>query len=367
VNGAALTELWYGPDADFGWQYTRYLFDEAGDAMPTTPTPPVTVAKLLRHHPYPLIITDLDTHVILGANDAAYKLLGRIPPSLDGAPVGEVVGKTDWPIVQASMSLLASGALEGYQAERLFLTGDGQELKVKVWVRVINGHGPRLALVAVEGDRAEVPWQPSGDRVTIAGIVTDHDWVIEMASSDVESILGLSPDDYIGRPLLGLLQPWDVQKFMTAVDRITGDGGGATLRAHLRDGEGRWRDVLLLMVAMDQHSPPRLGIAITDEDDNDEATADPHQQLAARSYDVLGGMDHFRLCSPPQRFSARQGEILTQVLRGERVQEIAKNLYLSPSTVRNHLTAIYRKFGVHSQAELLAKILRDPSSLDTNP
>jgi DNA-binding CsgD family transcriptional regulator len=30
---------------------------------------------------------------------------------------------------------------------------------------------------------------------------------------------------------------------------------------------------------------------------------------------------------------------------------------VSESTVRNHLTAVYRQFGVHSQAELLAKLL----------
>ena len=33
--------------------------------------------------------------------------------------------------------------------------------------------------------------------------------------------------------------------------------------------------------------------------------------------------------------------------------EIARSMYLSQSTVRNHLTAVYRKFGVHSQRELL--------------
>ena len=56
----------------------------------------------------------------------------------------------------------------------------------------------------------------------------------------------------------------------------------------------------------------------------------------------------------------RQWEILTRLVRGQRVQEIADALYLSPSTVRNHLTAIYRKFGVHSQAELLAALLNVP-------
>ena len=56
----------------------------------------------------------------------------------------------------------------------------------------------------------------------------------------------------------------------------------------------------------------------------------------------------------------RQWEILIRLVRGQRVKDIADALYLSPSTVRNHLTAIYRKFGVHSQAELLATLLNVP-------
>ena len=58
-----------------------------------------------------------------------------------------------------------------------------------------------------------------------------------------------------------------------------------------------------------------------------------------------------------ERFSTRQREILVRVSRGERVKDIAAALYLSPSTVRNHLTAIYDKLGVHSQVELLVKLL----------
>ena len=46
-----------------------------------------------------------------------------------------------------------------------------------------------------------------------------------------------------------------------------------------------------------------------------------------------------------------------RLVHGERVSDIAAALFLSPSTVRNHLTAIYKKFGVHSQAGLLAKLL----------
>lgn len=56
--------------------------------------------------------------------------------------------------------------------------------------------------------------------------------------------------------------------------------------------------------------------------------------------------------------TSRQWEILSRLLRGERVATIAAALYVSRSTVRNHLGAIYRKFGVHSQLELLDRLRR---------
>jgi predicted signal transduction protein with EAL and GGDEF domain/DNA-binding CsgD family transcriptional regulator len=55
-------------------------------------------------------------------------------------------------------------------------------------------------------------------------------------------------------------------------------------------------------------------------------------------------------------FSERQLEIIERLLRGERVPTIARGLYLSQSTVRNHLSAIFRKLGVHSQEELLGTL-----------
>ena len=51
--------------------------------------------------------------------------------------------------------------------------------------------------------------------------------------------------------------------------------------------------------------------------------------------------------------SARQFEIVTRLVRGERVSMIARALFVSPSTVRNHLSIIYRKVGVSSQADLV--------------
>jgi DNA-binding CsgD family transcriptional regulator len=60
----------------------------------------------------------------------------------------------------------------------------------------------------------------------------------------------------------------------------------------------------------------------------------------------------------------RQREIVLRLARAERVGTIATNMYLSPSTVRNHLSAVFRKFGVHSQQELLVLLHGDAGAQD---
>ena len=52
-------------------------------------------------------------------------------------------------------------------------------------------------------------------------------------------------------------------------------------------------------------------------------------------------------------FTLRQWEVIGLLRDGMRVGSIAATLHVSPSTVRNHLSAIFRKVGVHSQEALL--------------
>lgn len=66
---------------------------------------------------------------------------------------------------------------------------------------------------------------------------------------------------------------------------------------------------------------------------------------------------HVPLDHPELRaLSDREREILAEFAAGARVPSIAKKLFISPHTVRNHLKAIYRKLGVASQAELVERI-----------
>lgn len=52
----------------------------------------------------------------------------------------------------------------------------------------------------------------------------------------------------------------------------------------------------------------------------------------------------------------REREILGELLAGRRVPAIAKALFISPHTVRNHLKSMYRKLDVPDQAALIERI-----------
>jgi DNA-binding NarL/FixJ family response regulator len=60
------------------------------------------------------------------------------------------------------------------------------------------------------------------------------------------------------------------------------------------------------------------------------------------------------------RLSARERQIVELLLASRRVPGIASTLGISPHTVRNHLKAVFRKTGVHSQ-EALLELLRTAS------
>jgi two-component system response regulator DesR len=63
------------------------------------------------------------------------------------------------------------------------------------------------------------------------------------------------------------------------------------------------------------------------------------------------------------KLGSRELEVVTELLNGNRVQAIARKLYLSPGTVRNHLSTAYRKLGVTNQQELI-DLLRDANPTD---
>lgn len=65
------------------------------------------------------------------------------------------------------------------------------------------------------------------------------------------------------------------------------------------------------------------------------------------------------ICNPKDQeiisLSKREVEVLEQLSKGLSYTVIAKNLFLSPSTVRKHIENIYKKLQVHSKMEAVQK------------
>ena len=57
--------------------------------------------------------------------------------------------------------------------------------------------------------------------------------------------------------------------------------------------------------------------------------------------------------------TTREQEILRLILQGARNKDIEKKLFISVSTVRNHIYNIYQKLGVRSRLELINRIGKD--------
>lgn len=55
--------------------------------------------------------------------------------------------------------------------------------------------------------------------------------------------------------------------------------------------------------------------------------------------------------------TSREGEIIELIITGCSNREIADTLYISPSTVRNHIYSIYQKLNINSRLQLVSRIL----------
>ena len=86
---------------------------------------------------------------------------------------------------------------------------------------------------------------------------------------------------------------------------------------------------------------------------SDEAIFSP--QVAVRLMEYVADI---RPASSPRMFpelSDREREILDLIARGKKNPEISKNLYLSPKTVRNHVSNILHKLQVADRTEAIIR------------
>ena len=61
--------------------------------------------------------------------------------------------------------------------------------------------------------------------------------------------------------------------------------------------------------------------------------------------------------------TGREEEVLSQLARGRNAQRAGLALFLSAETVKSHGKSIYRKMGVHTQQELIDRVMEEEGLL----
>lgn len=316
--------------------------------------------RAVHSSPLPMLILDLTTTEVVDANDMAFDLLslreGHRVDNTDHLQVDERHGRL--------IELLLSGTIDGFEARIQSRRAGHPSVEYQVWLRALvqPGEPPRFAIAAItEGDDVDPVIQPPMTRAPrMAAGATDEDWVCQWVTREVTGLLGYRPSEFVGTPMLALAHPDIAADLVLALTHVGDGGGGAVIHARLRGADGRWRVVQMVVSPRPEERRGAMFLLLPEHEvrpraDDDAAAwqtaGDAHAAALARH----GDWPRDTLAD----LSARQWEIVTRLLRGERVPGIAKAMYLSQSTVRNHLTAVFRKFGVHSQAELLAHLRHD--------
>jgi PAS domain S-box-containing protein len=325
-------------------------------------------------NPLPLAVIAIDTMEVVDLNDAARAVLRD--QSVTRLPLQQLLSPDDEVRAKHALNLVADGTLHAYEASRSLRRADGSTVESHIWVRSLTHLHAGWALVVLAPatedepiDVDDVDMEVPGARLdaappVVAIALIGLDTSITRISAESDEVLGVRSDELLGTAFVDLVHPDDVPAFLLSLGRALEDRMGVGLRVRVRH---RDEFVPVRVLVTPTEGPPnvRVGLLIAREmsehEPSDPRVAELEQHLwriglEVQASGVVHGMHAVPAADLPalSELTTRQWEIVTRLLRGQRVPEIARALYLSQSTVRNHLGEIFRKFGVHSQAELLA-------------
>jgi DNA-binding CsgD family transcriptional regulator/PAS domain-containing protein len=279
-----------------------------------------------------------------------------------------------------SFRLAGAGIIDGTRTRRRIRRPDGSTVDVHAtgWA-IRSPAGPDLGLwmasEVLSGEHASVAEEvvaPSfprqrhsdfrGDRVTL-----DDRWRVTEVRSSADSLLGRPLEELLASSFIELTHPDDLAALLFALARATTDVSAQAL-VRLRHRDGTWRVIQATPKILEGEgkTPVAFVLGAETHDRTSPAPSGAVSEVPAFLRRIADQIEAAGVLAPlvetadalgvatTTDLSPRQWEIVSRLLRGERVATIAAGMYLSRSTIRNHLSAVFAKVGVHSQEELLA-------------
>lgn len=324
----------------------------------------------------PLSVVDLADGRLVVINNAAADLFELAPDELIGRPAVSLWDQESIGQGEQAMAALAGGAIDSYRGCRRIRRPSGP-LDVWLWTRKLN-LGDRAVAVSVmapvgesDGSGRLIGTYFGPDAIDIAvGTVDRQSRRLGLIRSSSQVVIDLPADGGPGTDLATLVHPDDVDRLL----EILGTAGDAAeeqpVKVRLRQDGAGWTEIQCVPLPTPPGEPLRVAFApsapIRPDVPDSERLADLERQILRIAAELHAVSDTRRDSGVVERqrpsldaLPPRQREIIVRLLRGERVSTIADAMYLSPSTVRNHLSKVFKTFGVNSQASLLALLRAD--------
>ena len=333
--------------------------------------------------PAPVALVDLASFRFLEASSSAAELLGSPNQAVpfdhealarlqrSGAHSVRITADTPRQGARATRARRRSEAVAETTAWAWAIrSGRGAGADLGLWVRwdadpTASGGRPTAAAAAAGQPAAD----GRGGSVLRFGAV-DGRWRVVEAGPDAARLLGYGTDELAGETVMELAHPADSAAMLVGLARATSEEH-ADVRVRLRRRDGTWWLGSATIRAAEAGGLPGYSVALADDAESGGRwersrieQLEHHLRRIAAEIEASGvlGMPEsgIELLATPElnELSSRQWEVVRRLVRGERVPAIAQQMYLSQGTVRNHLAAVFRKAGVHSQQELIA-LLRD--------
>jgi DNA-binding CsgD family transcriptional regulator len=198
----------------------------------------------------------------------------------------------------------------------------------------------------------------------------DPRWRVRRISVEVTDVLGFAQEDCVGVPVLDAVHPMDAPTLLSHMTSLALDATAGSLHLRVRRKQKGWQPsrVVVCSLMASKYTPFAFALSPLAEVPPPATEADRVRDLEGRLRRIAtevraAGITPLSVASRVpgdldvlSELSPRQHEVLQRLVSGQRTPVIARDLFLSQNTVRNHLSAIFRRFGVHSQSQLLERL-----------
>lgn len=304
-------------------------------------------------------VADVLTGRFVEVSDTFLRLVGR-----ERAAVVDQLIDTLFPGPEAAeaLALAGTGLVRAFELQVAMVRPDGSPVDVVACARRVEGTDLVVGVIGeVEEPAVDLAAVTTGG--AILAVLDERLSIVEVSPDVVELVAVASVDDVVGRSIFDLTHREEHTELLITFGRVLGARRSASLRLRVR-ARGSWVLVRATVGVLTDAPGRRFAVVLEPVVAGDIADrVDLLDRLRRIALEVLAA----RVVAEPDASSRlarlpgadglteRQREIAVRVLEGARVRSIARDLDLGPSTVRNHLAAIYSRLGVDSQADLLRR------------